>query len=128
MKQTLEALSEASAAAMLWFMSARIRLKKRRTSRAGLETGIDDPRALLLLVYEQSRWNAWAAIAASSRLFCQLRTDCWQETRSLQAASQPYAQRGSLASRTAPLPLVPRGDLTVVRINNRARLGQLTWR
>jgi hypothetical protein len=67
MKQTLEALSEgsATAAAILWFMSARVRLRKRRTSRGGLETGIDDPRALLLLVYEQSRWNAWAAIAAS---------------------------------------------------------------
>jgi hypothetical protein len=29
-----------------------------------LESGLDDPRSLLRLVYEQSKWNAWAALAA----------------------------------------------------------------
>jgi hypothetical protein len=66
MKHLVETLSETSAAvaAILWFVSARTRLKKRKAFRPGLESGIDDPRALLLLVYEQSRWSAWAAIAA----------------------------------------------------------------
>ena len=61
MKLTIEALSEtfAAVAAILWFMSARVRLARR-----GLETGLDDPRLLLRLVYEQSQWSAWAAIAA----------------------------------------------------------------
>jgi hypothetical protein len=65
-KQALEALSEtsAAAAAILWFMSARVRMKKRGIIGNGLSSGIDDPKALLLLVYQQSRWNAWAAIAA----------------------------------------------------------------
>jgi hypothetical protein len=66
-KQALEVLSEtsAAAAAILWFMSAQVRLRKRSIIKRGLGSGIDDPRALLLLVYEQSRWNAWAAIAAA---------------------------------------------------------------
>lgn len=66
MKQALEVLSESSAAiaALLWFMSARVRLRKRRRVRRGLATGTDDPHALLVMVYEQSRWSAWAAIAA----------------------------------------------------------------
>lgn len=66
MKQALEVLSESSAAiaAILWFMSARVRLRKRRLVRRGLAVGADDPHALLVMVYEQSRWSAWAAIAA----------------------------------------------------------------
>jgi hypothetical protein len=67
MKQALEILSEGSAAvaAILWFISARVRLKK-RGMRRGLASGLDDPKTLLHLVYEQSRWSAWAAIAAGS--------------------------------------------------------------
>jgi hypothetical protein len=66
MKQAFEMLAEASAvaAAILWFMSARVRLRKRDTVKRGLASGVDDPRALLRMVYEQSRWSAWAAIAA----------------------------------------------------------------
>ena len=61
-----EALSEtcAAAAAILWFVSARLRLRKRDGIRRGLESGLDDPKAVLLLIYQQSRWSAWAAIAA----------------------------------------------------------------
>ena len=65
MKPVLEFCSEtcAATAAVLWFASARIRLKERSIARKGLlNTG--DPSALLRLVYEQSRWSAWAAIAA----------------------------------------------------------------
>jgi hypothetical protein len=66
MKLAFEILSEtfAAAAAILWFMSARVRLRRRGHARRGLETGLDDPRLLLRLVYEQSQWSAWAAIAA----------------------------------------------------------------
>jgi hypothetical protein len=66
MKQALEILSEscAAAAAMLWFISARVRLKKRSIMRRGLGSGLDDPKTVLLLVYKQSRWSAWASIAA----------------------------------------------------------------
>jgi hypothetical protein len=66
MKAALEILSEtsAAAAAILWFMSARVRLRKRSLLKHGLASGLDDPRALLRLVYEQSQWSAWAAIAA----------------------------------------------------------------
>lgn len=66
MKPILEFCSEtsAAAAAMLWFASARIRLKERSIVRKGLSSSADDPTALLQLVYEQSRWSAWAAIAA----------------------------------------------------------------
>jgi hypothetical protein len=53
-----------TAAAVLWFASASIRLKKRNSIGRGLESGFDDPKPLLLLVYKQSRWSAWAAIAA----------------------------------------------------------------
>jgi hypothetical protein len=62
----LEALSEtfAAAAAVLWFMSARVRLRKPNLTKRGLESGLDNPRSLLRLVYEQSKWNAWAALAA----------------------------------------------------------------
>jgi len=65
-KKTCEILAEtsAAAAAVLWFLSARVRLRKRRIVRRGLGSGIDDPRALLRMVYEQSQWSAWAAIAA----------------------------------------------------------------
>jgi hypothetical protein len=66
MKLALEVLSEtfAVAAAFLWFISARVRLRKSGRAKRGLETGLDDPRLLLRLVYEQSQWSAWAAIAA----------------------------------------------------------------
>jgi hypothetical protein len=66
MKQALEILGETSAvtAAILWFVSARVRLQKRNLSKRGLGSGVDDPRALLRMVYEQSQWSAWAAIAA----------------------------------------------------------------
>jgi hypothetical protein len=67
MKLAIEVLSEtfAAVAAILWFMSARVRLRKPGLARRGLETGLDDPRLLLRLVYEQSQWSAWAAIAAA---------------------------------------------------------------
>jgi hypothetical protein len=66
MKHLCEFMSEgcAAAAAVLWFASASIRLKKRDAMRHGLESGFDDPKALLLMIYKQSRWSAWAAIAA----------------------------------------------------------------
>ena len=65
-KGALEVLGElsAAAAALLWFLSARIRLKERKLLRPGLDRGTDGLHALMLLVYEQSRWSAWAAIAA----------------------------------------------------------------
>ena len=64
MKVVLEILGEscAAAAAVLWFVSARIRLKEGKAAKQGLD--INDPKRLMLLVYEQSRWSAWAAIAA----------------------------------------------------------------
>lgn len=66
MKHLFEFMSEgcAAVAAILWFASASVRLKKRNVIRRGLESGFDDPKVLLLLVYKQSRWSAWAAIAA----------------------------------------------------------------
>jgi hypothetical protein len=66
MKQILESFSEFSAiaAAVLWFMSARVRMRKRNNLSRGLSAGLDDPKALLLLIYRQSRLSAWAAIAA----------------------------------------------------------------
>ena len=66
MKHICEYISEgwAAAAAMLWFASASVRLKKRNAIRRGLESGFDDPKALILLLYKQSRWSAWAAVAA----------------------------------------------------------------
>ena len=65
MKLALEVLSETftAAAAILWFMSARVRLRKRSLATRGQGTDLDDPRLLLRLVYEQSQWSAWAAIA-----------------------------------------------------------------
>jgi hypothetical protein len=75
MKQALEILSEgcAAAAAILWFMSARVRLKKRGIMRRGLGDGLADPKTVLLVVYEQSRWSARAAIAAGfAALFAML--------------------------------------------------------
>jgi hypothetical protein len=62
MKLAVEILSEtfAAAAALLWFMSARVRLRKRSLTNRGLGTGLDDTRLLLRLVYEQSQWSAWA--------------------------------------------------------------------
>jgi len=66
MKRVLEVLAElcSAAAALLWFISARIRLKERKVVRRGLDHGVDDPKALMLLAHEQSSWSAWAAIAA----------------------------------------------------------------
>ncbi len=66
MKQIFELLAETSAvsAAVLWFLSARVRLRKSKFAKRGLGSGVDDPRALLRMVYEQSQWSAWAAIAA----------------------------------------------------------------
>lgn len=67
MKYLCEFTSEscAAAAAVLWFVSASIRLKKSSRMKRGLETGFDDdPKAILVMVYKQSRWSAWAAIAA----------------------------------------------------------------
>jgi hypothetical protein len=67
MKYLCEFASEvfAAAAAVLWFVSASIRLKKPNRIRRGLESGFDDdPKALLIMIYKQSRWSAWAAIAA----------------------------------------------------------------
>ena len=52
----------AAAAAVLWFLSASIRLKKPKRIRHGLESGLDDPGAILIMVYMQSRWRA--AVAA----------------------------------------------------------------
>jgi hypothetical protein len=54
----------AAAAAVLWFVSASIRLKRPNRNRRGLGSGFDDPRAMLIMVYKQSRWSAWAAIAS----------------------------------------------------------------
>jgi hypothetical protein len=54
----------AAIAAILWFISARIRLKKQTVLKQGLVSGLDDAGAVLLLVYQQSRWSAWAAIAS----------------------------------------------------------------
>jgi hypothetical protein len=67
MKLAFEVVSEtfAAAAAILWFMSARVRLRKGGLAKRGLESGLDDPRSLLRLVYKQSQWNAWAATAAA---------------------------------------------------------------
>jgi hypothetical protein len=66
MKAVFEMLGEvcAAAAAVLWFVSARIRLKGRKVLRRGIDREVIDPKALMLLVYEQSRWSAWAAVAA----------------------------------------------------------------
>ena len=74
MKSLFEIGSEAFAvaAAVLWFASARLRLQGRSISRKAFEAGVDDSRALLRLVYEQSRWSAWAAIAAGLAALCAL--------------------------------------------------------
>jgi hypothetical protein len=66
MKLAIEVLSEtfAAAAAILWFMSARVRLRKPGVAKVGLKTGLDDPKLLLRLIYVQSQWSAWAAVAA----------------------------------------------------------------
>jgi len=65
-RQALEILAEISAvtAAILWFLSARVRLSRRGAAKRGLSSGVDDPKALLRLVYQQSQRSAWAAIAA----------------------------------------------------------------
>jgi hypothetical protein len=54
MKHLCEFMSEgwAAAAAVLWFVSASIRLKKPSRIRRGLESGFDEPKAVLLLVLQ----------------------------------------------------------------------------
>jgi hypothetical protein len=66
MKPVFEICGEtfAAVAALLWFASARIRLKQRSEIKKGLHSAADDPNTLLQLVYAQSHWSAWAAIAA----------------------------------------------------------------
>jgi hypothetical protein len=66
MKEALKILAEISAAtsAILWFLSARVRLSRRHAAKRGLASGVDHPKALLRLVYQQSQRSAWAAIAA----------------------------------------------------------------
>jgi hypothetical protein len=65
MKLAVEILSETfAAAALLWCMSARVRMRKCSLANRSLGTGLDDPRLHLRLVYEQSQWSARAAIAA----------------------------------------------------------------
>ena len=67
MRIAVEILGDLSAAiaALLWFGSASVRLKERKKLKRGLGTGFaDDPKALFLMIYKQSRWNAGAAIAA----------------------------------------------------------------
>jgi hypothetical protein len=69
MKLAIEILGDLSAAfaALMWFGSASVKLKERDVLTRGLGTGFaDDPRALLLMIYKQSRWNAGAAIAAGT--------------------------------------------------------------
>src|SRR5205823_5304024 len=61
--------TSAVAAAILWFISARIRLRKRNLAKRGLGSGVDDPRALLRMVYEQSQWSAWAALPPDLLLY-----------------------------------------------------------
>jgi hypothetical protein len=65
-KLVLELLAEICAvtAAILWFSSARVRLSRRPAAKRGLVTGLDNPKALLRLVYQQSQRSAWAAIFA----------------------------------------------------------------
>jgi hypothetical protein len=72
MKQILESLSEvsAAAAAILWLLSARVRLRKRSRLKGSLASNIDDPRALLQLIYKQSQLSAWAAVAAGMAALC----------------------------------------------------------
>ena len=73
MKLALEVLSETftAAAAILWFMSARVRLRKRSLATRGQGTDLDDPRLLLRLVYQ---WSAWAAIATGLAAILRLLT------------------------------------------------------
>ena len=66
MKHLCEFMSEgcAAAAAVLWFVSASMRLKKPNRIGQRLGGSLDNPKAVLMMVYKQSRWSAWAAIAA----------------------------------------------------------------
>jgi len=69
MKLVAEILADLSAAiaALMWFGAATVKLKERDALTHGLGTGFaDNPRALLLMIYKQSRWNAGAAIAAGT--------------------------------------------------------------
>jgi hypothetical protein len=75
MKQVLEIMAEgcAGAAALLWFASAKIRLKQHGLARHGLGIGAADPKALMALIYRQSIWSAWAAMASGfAALFAML--------------------------------------------------------
>jgi len=67
MKDTLEILSgsSAAAAALLWFMSARLKMKCYKLGKnRQRDQSVDDLVALMQLVSQQSRLSAWAAIAA----------------------------------------------------------------
>jgi hypothetical protein len=67
MKETLGILSGscAAAAALLWFMSARLKFKSYKLGKTGqCNQGVEDLVALMQLVGKQSRLSAWAAIAA----------------------------------------------------------------
>jgi hypothetical protein len=77
MKYLCEFMSESGAAvaAVLWFVSASIRLKKPNRIRQGLESGFDDPKTLLVMVYKQSRWSAWRLSPLVWQPFLPSRTD-----------------------------------------------------
>jgi hypothetical protein len=66
MKHLCEFMSEgcAAAAAVLWFVSASLRLKKPNRIRRGLSGGLDDLEAVPIMVYKQSRRSARAGLAA----------------------------------------------------------------
>ena len=61
MKEALETLVEFCAAAALWFHFRADQIEGTSMVKWGLGSP-NDPKALLL-VYEQSQWNAWAAVA-----------------------------------------------------------------
>jgi hypothetical protein len=68
MKQTLGILSGscAAAAALLWFMSARLKIKSCELGKTGQgNQGVEHLVALMQLVSRQSRLSAWAATAAA---------------------------------------------------------------
>jgi hypothetical protein len=69
MKAVLEILDEvcAATAAVLWFVSARFRLKGRKVLRRGLDRDIVDPKALMLLV-GCNRGRSGGALCTSGRI------------------------------------------------------------
>jgi hypothetical protein len=67
MKETLAILSGscAAAAALLWFMAARLKFKSYQLGKTGQgNQGVEDLVALMQLVSKHSRLSAWAAVAA----------------------------------------------------------------